>query len=314
MTAATAIAAGPVRCAIYTRKSTDEGLGQDFNSLDNQRERAEAYIAEPGGLARPARPLRRRRLLRRQHRPARAEAAPRRRRGRARSRWWSSTASTGSRRSLADFVQIHELPREARRRHRLGHRVDQLADAPRPDDGQRAAQLRAVRAGAGRRAHPAQDRGRPPPREVDRRPPRPGLRHRTRGREARRQQGRGPAGPGDLRAVRREPVAGRHRPGAEPARLAAEAVDDQARHARQAAAPGTSHRCGRCSQNPLYIGLQKLGDETFKGEHKAIVTKKLFDRVQRLMDGNRRDGGAAARNSHGFLLRGLIRARPATRR
>lgn len=34
----------PVRCAIYTRKSTDEGLGQDFNSLDAQRESAEAYI------------------------------------------------------------------------------------------------------------------------------------------------------------------------------------------------------------------------------------------------------------------------------
>ena len=34
-----------IRCAVYTRKSTDEGLQQDFNSLDNQRERAEAYIA-----------------------------------------------------------------------------------------------------------------------------------------------------------------------------------------------------------------------------------------------------------------------------
>jgi len=34
-----------VRCAIYTRKSTDEGLDQEFNSLDAQRESAEAYIA-----------------------------------------------------------------------------------------------------------------------------------------------------------------------------------------------------------------------------------------------------------------------------
>jgi len=33
-----------VRCAIYTRKSTEEGLDQDFNSLDAQRESAEAYI------------------------------------------------------------------------------------------------------------------------------------------------------------------------------------------------------------------------------------------------------------------------------
>ena len=34
-----------VRCAIYTRKSTEEGLEQAFNSLDAQRESAEAYIA-----------------------------------------------------------------------------------------------------------------------------------------------------------------------------------------------------------------------------------------------------------------------------
>ena len=27
----------PIRCAIYTRKSSDEGLDQDFNSLDAQR-------------------------------------------------------------------------------------------------------------------------------------------------------------------------------------------------------------------------------------------------------------------------------------
>ena len=33
-----------VRCAIYARKSTEEGLGQPFNSLDAQRESAEAYI------------------------------------------------------------------------------------------------------------------------------------------------------------------------------------------------------------------------------------------------------------------------------
>jgi site-specific DNA recombinase len=48
----------PVRCAIYTRKSTEEGLDQDFNSLDAQREAAEAYIhsqAHAGWTALPAR-------------------------------------------------------------------------------------------------------------------------------------------------------------------------------------------------------------------------------------------------------------------
>jgi site-specific DNA recombinase len=32
------------RCAVYTRKSSEHGLEQDFNSLDAQREAAEAYI------------------------------------------------------------------------------------------------------------------------------------------------------------------------------------------------------------------------------------------------------------------------------
>ena len=34
-----------VRCAVYTRKSSEEGLEQEFNSLDAQRESCEAYIA-----------------------------------------------------------------------------------------------------------------------------------------------------------------------------------------------------------------------------------------------------------------------------
>src|ERR1700722_5932832 len=33
-----------IRCAIYTRKSTEHGLDQEFNSLDAQREACEAYI------------------------------------------------------------------------------------------------------------------------------------------------------------------------------------------------------------------------------------------------------------------------------
>ena len=33
-----------LRCAIYTRKSSEEGLDQDFNSLHAQREACEAYI------------------------------------------------------------------------------------------------------------------------------------------------------------------------------------------------------------------------------------------------------------------------------
>jgi site-specific DNA recombinase len=38
-----------VRCAVYTRKSTEEGLEQEFNSLDAQREAGEAYVRSQAG-------------------------------------------------------------------------------------------------------------------------------------------------------------------------------------------------------------------------------------------------------------------------
>ena len=47
-----------VRCAIYTRKSSEEGLEQDFNSLDAQREACEAFIVSQkheGWVALPTR-------------------------------------------------------------------------------------------------------------------------------------------------------------------------------------------------------------------------------------------------------------------
>ena len=38
-----------VRCAVYTRKSTEEGLEQEFNTLDAQRESAEAFVKSQAG-------------------------------------------------------------------------------------------------------------------------------------------------------------------------------------------------------------------------------------------------------------------------
>jgi site-specific DNA recombinase len=53
-----AVARRGMRCAIYTRKSTEEGLEQEFNTLDAQRDSAEAYIRsqrEEGWVALPER-------------------------------------------------------------------------------------------------------------------------------------------------------------------------------------------------------------------------------------------------------------------
>lgn len=45
----------PVRCAVYTRKSTEEGLALEFNSLDAQRESAELYCKSQGWACLPDR-------------------------------------------------------------------------------------------------------------------------------------------------------------------------------------------------------------------------------------------------------------------
>jgi hypothetical protein len=37
------------RCAVYSRKSSEEGLEQDFNSLHAQREACEAFIRSQAG-------------------------------------------------------------------------------------------------------------------------------------------------------------------------------------------------------------------------------------------------------------------------
>ena len=38
-----------LRCAIYTRKSSEDGLEQEFNSLDAQREAGEAFVRSQVG-------------------------------------------------------------------------------------------------------------------------------------------------------------------------------------------------------------------------------------------------------------------------
>lgn len=49
MNARTAVRAATVRCAIYTRKSSEEGLDQAYNSLHAQRDACEAYIRSQAG-------------------------------------------------------------------------------------------------------------------------------------------------------------------------------------------------------------------------------------------------------------------------
>lgn len=91
-----------VRCAIYTRESTEEGLNQDFNSLDAQRDAGEAYVRSQAGEGWTLLPdrLRRRRIHRRHtmDRPARAASWPT-----SRPRRWTASWSTRWTGSVAPF-------------------------------------------------------------------------------------------------------------------------------------------------------------------------------------------------------------------
>ncbi len=59
--------------------------------------------------------------------------------------------------------------------------------------------------------------------------------------------------------------------------------------------------------NPIYIGRVPHREKTFAGQHKAIVDADVFARVQALLSENGRSGASLTRNTHGGLLKGLLR-------
>lgn len=65
--------------------------------------------------------------------------------------------------------------------------------------------------------------------------------------------------------------------------------------------------------NPLYNGKIKHKSDVYKGEHEAIIKDDVFLRVQAQLDKNSRHGGTLARNKHGALLKGLLVCKPCQR-
>jgi hypothetical protein len=145
------------RCAIYTRKSTEEGLDQSFNSLDAQREASAAYILSQrhegwselsdrydeggfsgGSMDRPG--LRR---LITDIRAGRIDVVV----------VYKVDRLT---RSLSDFAKMVEIFFRGRGLLRLGHPGFQHHDLDGAIDAQRAALLCAVRAGGHGGADPRQ--------------------------------------------------------------------------------------------------------------------------------------------------------------
>ena len=212
-----------VRCAVYTRKSTEEGLEQDVQLPGRPAGglRGLRHQPEGRGLGLPARPLRRRRVHRRQPRAPGPGSAPSRHRGRPgrlRGRLQGRPPVPVPARLLPPGGGV----RRPRRVLRLGHPADQHGGLDRPADAEHPAQLRPVRARDHRRPDPRQDVGRPASREMDRRPARARLRHRPRRRPAGGQRGRSAHGPGDVLPLSDPPLAleGRRR-------AAAPRLDDQ---------------------------------------------------------------------------------------
>jgi site-specific DNA recombinase len=62
--------------------------------------------------------------------------------------------------------------------------------------------------------------------------------------------------------------------------------------------------------NVLYTGKVAHGGQVFDGEHAAIITPEVWQRVQAVLQRNRRTGGALVRNKHGALLKGILRCEP----
>ncbi|MCB0325542.1 MAG: recombinase family protein, partial [Bdellovibrionales bacterium] len=62
--------------------------------------------------------------------------------------------------------------------------------------------------------------------------------------------------------------------------------------------------------NALYVGKVRYKDELHPGEHEAIVDEDLWQKAQRILRMNGRAGGSHTRNRYGALLKGLLYCRP----
>jgi site-specific DNA recombinase len=71
--------------------------------------------------------------------------------------------------------------------------------------------------------------------------------------------------------------------------------------------PFTKGRLFRLLTNPIYIGKVDFQKQTYEGEHEPIVETPIWERVQQILQRNGRSGGIEVRNSYGALLKELMR-------
>ncbi|HSW45696.1 MAG TPA: recombinase family protein [Phycisphaerae bacterium] len=61
--------------------------------------------------------------------------------------------------------------------------------------------------------------------------------------------------------------------------------------------------------NPIYAGRIVYKGQAYAGEHEAIIDERTFDQVQAQLARNRNSGGSCQRNKHEALLKGLVRCK-----
>lgn len=74
--------------------------------------------------------------------------------------------------------------------------------------------------------------------------------------------------------------------------------------------PFTKTSLHKLLTNVTYLGKVRYKDEVHEGEHDAIIDPDVWQQVQTLMQRNGRTGGAEVRNKFGALLKGLLRCVP----
>jgi site-specific DNA recombinase len=73
--------------------------------------------------------------------------------------------------------------------------------------------------------------------------------------------------------------------------------------------PLTNPYVHRVLTNVSYLGKVQHHDQLFEGEHEAIIDPALWKRAATILEANGRDKGSDVRNAHNGLLKGLVRCR-----
>ena len=300
-----------IRCAIYTRKSSEEGLDQEFNSLDAQRESAESFIASQkaeGWTALPDRYDDGGFTGGNMDRPALDRLLRDIERGKVDCVVVYKVDRLS--RSLMDFSRIVEtfekhnvsfvsVTQQFNTTHSMGRLTLNIllsfAQFEREIIGERIRDKLAAQARKGKWTGGAPVLGY----DVDRTDPSPRLvvnaKESARVGEIFRMYLQEASLLPVVKELARRGWANKERVTKKGKKLGGRPFDKATLH--------------RLLTNPIYTGKMRYKDELHAGEHQALIDQDLFDKVQQQLKLNGRTGGAEVRNKYGALLRGLLRCK-----